>query len=41
MLAKVKGDDLRDGFIVRLHGEARGYTLVIPADKALHKELLR
>ena len=41
MHAKVKGYDLHDGFIVHLHGEGRGYTLVIPADEALHKELLR
>ena len=33
--AKVKGYDWRDGFIVHLCGEARGYTLVIPADEAL------
>ena len=41
MRAKVKGYDLRDGLVVRLHGEGRGYTLVIPADEALHKELLQ
>ena len=29
------------GSVVRSHGEARGYTLVIPADEALHKELLQ
>ena len=39
--AKVKAYELCDGFIVRSCGEAWGYTLVISADEALCKELLR
>ena len=36
----VKGYDLHDGLVVRSRGENWGYTLVIPADDSLHKELL-
>ena len=41
MHAKVKGYDLHDGLVVRSCGEGQGYMLVIPADEALHKKLLR
>ena len=37
---KVKGYDLCDRLVVHSCGEGRGYTLVIPADKALCKGLL-
>ena len=39
--AKVKGYDLHDGLVICLRGEVWGYTLVIPADEDLHKELLQ
>ena len=38
--AKVKGYELHDRVVVHSHGEGQGYKLVIPADEALHKELL-
>ena len=38
--AKVKGYDLCDRLVVHSRREGQGYTLVIPADETLHKELL-